>query len=379
MKELNFLIKPASSKCNLNCKYCFYHDTAENRDIKDYGIMTKEVLETLIKKSFEYKSSKVHFSFQGGEPTIAKLDYFYNMHELVKKYNTKNIEVNFSMQTNGILINDEWAEMFKKYNYLIGISLDGPEDLHNLNRQKNCAGGTFNDVINAINCFRKYDINFNILTVVTKDTTLNIDNMMSFFEKENFKYLQFIPCIDPMKANSNKDDLERYKLNGNQYLTFLRTTFMYYKNYFLNNNYTSIRYFDNLVSMFLGKYPESCGMIGYCSLHMVVEADGSVYLCDFYVLDEYKLGNINTHELSEILSNPIGELFMKDSLNVPTKCKVCKYANICRGGGCKRYKVFSENKQYYVNKFCKAYYQFFDKHYDDFLEISKKVKKDYFK
>lgn len=377
MKTLNLLIKPASSKCNINCKYCFYHDSAKNRETKDYGIMTYEVLETLVKKAFENESQAIHFSFQGGEPTLAKIDYFYNMHEFVKKYNTKNIQINFSLQTNGILINDEWSKLFKEYDYLIGLSLDGHEKLHNINRRKKQGEPTFIEVMKAIEYLNKHQAKFNILTVVTKDTTLHIDEMMTFFEKENLKYLQFIPCLDPLKLKKKKNDSNDYCLNSDLYFNFLTKTFEYYKNYLLEKNYVSIRYFDNLMNIVSGKYPESCGMLGQCNIQNIIEADGSIYVCDFYVLDEYKLGNIKTSSFSEMPLNQIAKSFIEDSNIISTKCKACKYINVCYKGGCKRYRVFSEKKKYYINKFCKAYYQFFEAHYNDLVILSNKVKEGY--
>ena len=377
MKTLNLLIKPASSKCNINCKYCFYHDSAKNRETKDYGIMTHEVLETLVKRAFENESEVINFSFQGGEPTLAKIDYFYKMHELIEKYNNKKISTQFSLQTNGILINDEWSKLFKEYDYLIGLSLDGHEKLHNSNRQKKEGEATFIEVMRGVEYFRKHEVTFNILTVVTKDTTFNIDEMMTFFESENLKYLQFIPCLDPLKLENKKNDLNDYYLNNDLYFNFLTKAFEYYKNYFLEKNYVSMRYFDNLMNIFSGKYPEACGMLGQCSIQNIIEADGSLYVCDFYVLDEYKLGNIKTSSFNEMKLNPVAKSFIEDSTITPTKCKACKYINVCYKGGCKRYRVFSEKKKYYINKFCKAYYQFFEAHYNDLVMLSKKVKEGY--
>ena len=122
MKNLNLLIKPASSSCNLRCRYCFYYDVADNREVKNYGIMNDDTLENMVKKVFDDVEYSANFAFQGGEPTMAGIEFFEKFHKFVEKYNTKKIIVNFSLQTNGTLLNKKWLELFKKHNYLIGLS-----------------------------------------------------------------------------------------------------------------------------------------------------------------------------------------------------------------------------------------------------------------
>lgn len=134
MPPINVLIKPASSGCNLHCKYCFYNDVAHIIEKENYGIMSLDTLEALVKKVFEYGDREVGFAFQGGEPTLAHLDFYKNLIYLQKKYNVKKIRVNNAIQTNGVIIDNEWSEFLANNNFLVGLSLDGPKDIHDQNR-----------------------------------------------------------------------------------------------------------------------------------------------------------------------------------------------------------------------------------------------------
>ena len=369
MPPLSLLIKPASSKCNLNCTYCFYHDVSANRMVKDHGVMNDEVLEMLIKKAFEYASFHIHFAFQGGEPTLAGIKYFYKFHDFVEKYNSKNINVSFSLQTNGTFLNEEWISLFNKYIYLIGLSLDGPEFVHDYFREDWNQKGSYKEVIRGLEYLQEGKVEFNVLTVVTKHTVDHIEEVYTFFKKMGFKFLQFIPCLDNINAPIDIT----YHLSSDLYEIFLKKTFELYKKDFMNKEYTSIRYFDNILGIFLGRNPESCDMMGRCSVNPVVESDGSVYPCDFYVLDQYKLGNVLDSSFFEILKSPIGSDFVQDSLGIPERCKTCPYLNICRAGGCKR----QRNPESKANKFCDAYFNFFEMYHDDLVELAKLIKSGY--
>ena len=147
MRALNLLIKPYSSGCNLRCKYCFYYDVADNRIIKNYGPMKFDVLEKLVKEAFAYADTIVNFMFQGGEPTLVGIEYYRKFHEYVEIYNKNNIRTAFFMQTNGTLLNREWIELYKKYDYLIGISIDGYKEIHDVFRLSAKNKGTFEQVI----------------------------------------------------------------------------------------------------------------------------------------------------------------------------------------------------------------------------------------
>lgn len=369
MRIINLLIKPASSGCNLNCVYCFYNDVADKRKIKNYGIMNEKTLENMVKKVFNETEFLVNFAFQGGEPTLAGIDYFKKFHKLVEKYNTNNIKVSFSLQTNGTLINKNWTALFKKYNYLIGISLDGNKEIHNSFRIDKNGNDTFTKVQKTLNLLKKEKIEFNILTVVNKMTAQNGALIYRFFKNNGFRYFQFIPCLDELYCKEKKE----YTLTDIDYGNFLNSTFELWYEDIMNGKKVSVRYFDNIIKIVLGEEPESCDMVGHCNVNAIIEADGSIYPCDFYVLDEFKLGNINEKSYTEILSSKKEQDFLNSSLVIENSCKICDYFKLCRGG-CKRHKELTETGEY-KNRFCRSYLMFFEKNMKKIIEVANYVLK----
>ncbi len=478
MKNLNLLIKPASSSCNLRCRYCFYYDVADNREVKNYGIMNDDTLENMVKKVFDdveysanfafqggeptmagieffekfhkfvekYNTKKIivnfslqtngtllnkNFAFQGGEPTMAGIEFFEKFHKFVEKYNTKKIIVNFSLQTNGTLLNKKWLELFKKHNYLIGLSLDGNKEMHDTFRIDAKGEGTFSRVLKAAKMMKKAEVEFNILCVVNKLIAQNGKLVYNFFRNNGFRYYQFIPCLDSLSCSEEKD----YTLTAEDYGKFLDETFnlwyedmmsgkrisvRHFDNYtkillgeepeacdmvgdygkFLDETFNlwyedmmsgkriSVRHFDNYTKILLGEEPEACDMVGHCNMNAVLESDGSMYPCDFYVLDEFKVGNINESSFEELFKSEaemrflsFEELFkseaemrfLRTSLAVDEKCKVCRYFKICRGG-CRRHKELTAEGNY-ENRFCESYKYFFERNIDKMIKTAEYVMK----
>ncbi len=372
MSSISILIKPASSSCNLRCKYCFYSDVADNRDVVSHGIMSEDTMTSLIKKGFEEDTKAISFAFQGGEPTVAGLDFFKNFVQAVNKYNVKNISVNYSIQTNGCLLNEEWAEFFKANNFLVGISLDGPKDINDQLRITPEHKGSYNQVMKAIKLLKQYDVPFNILCVLTSFNSKHIRKVYKFFKKEGFNYLQFIPCLEPLDKNEPSN---KYSLKNSDYKYALNNLFTLYKEDFFKGDYTSIRLFDNYIQMYLGYPAENCGISGICSCYYVIESNGDVYPCDFFALDKYKLGNINEMSFNEMRQTPLSASFIKESTFIEEKCLHCKYIRLCRGG-CKRYRTSTGASGLPMNYFCEAYYNFFESNIAGIAEIADELKKE---
>lgn len=363
-RDLSLMIKPSSSKCNLKCKYCFYHSIANARDVKDYGFMEEDDLKKIIEKADEYcKGGQCVFGFQGGEPMLIGIQYYEKLIQYIKetKYKTK---FTFHLQTNGTLINDKWAKFFKDNNFLIGVSLDGIKDIHNLNRVDYLNKDTFNTVMKGISYLKKYEVDFNILIVVTSMMCKKIEATYNFFKKNNFKFLQFIPCLDPLEENNTKNN---YSLKPKDYEKFLEKLFDLWYTDMIKGEKISIRFFDNIVGLFLGYDYESCDMKGICSCQHVIESDGSMYPCDFYTYEKYSIGNIFNETFDTIHEKETTINFVKESLNLNEKCYTCKFRNICRGG-CKRQRDMNNNN---YNILCDAYYQFYSKTIARFQEIAK--------
>ncbi|MGE4283308.1 MAG: anaerobic sulfatase maturase [Clostridia bacterium] len=371
MPPLNLLIKPASSSCNLRCKYCFYHSIAENRMIESYGIMSIETLESLVVRALEYADQECTFAFQGGEPTLAGLDFFKELIQLEKKHNTKNIRINNALQTNGVIIDGEWAEFLSDNHFLVGLSLDGPKDIHDSMRVDARDKGSFTKVMNTVQLFNKYKVEYNILFVVNGYVARHANKIYQFFKKNDFKYLQFIPCLDPLNEKPGEHD---YSLTPQKFTVFLKNLFDCWYDDMVKGNMVSIRYFDNLVGTMMGIRPEACGMLGECSCQFVVEADGGVYPCDFYVVDEWYLGNIEHDGFDELRSTAAAERFVETSRHIDPKCKKCKWVNLCRGG-CRRSREPFEDGKPVLNYYCSSYMEFFEYAAPRMYQIAQKFSK----
>lgn len=369
-RNISVMIKPSSSKCNLKCKYCFYRSIADAREVKDYGFMCQETLKKIINKIDDYcKGGVCSLGFQGGESMLIGIDYYKELIKYIKetKYKTK---FNINIQTNGTLINDEWAKLFRDNNFLIGVSLDGTKEIHNLNRVNYLNEDTFNDVMKGINILKKYNVEFNILVVVTSTLCKKIDSCYKYLKKNNFKYIQFIPCLDPLESERG---LKSYSLTSKEYSKFLKRLFLLWYEDVMKGNYISIRQFDNILGLFLGKDYESCDMRGICSCQHIIESDGSMYPCDFYTYEKYSIGNILNETFDEIHDKEKTINFIKESLNKNDKCNECKFKHICRGG-CRRHR---ENQKDNLNFLCEAYYDFYSNTLNGFEDIARKLQRVY--
>lgn len=363
MKNINILVKPASGRCNIKCEYCFYRDELHNRSARFPAVMSRETSKRLLQATFSENPDSVTFVFQGGEPTVAGIDFFREFLALEKELNTKNIPLCNSLQTNGIEINDEWCALLKENNFLVGLSLDGDSAIHNKYRRAANGSGTFNRVLDCAALFNNYNIEYNILSVITANSARNAQRLYSFFRKNGFYYLQFIPCIEPIGSKRSRN-----ALTGELFGNFLIEIFDLWYRDLKNGIYISIRHFDNWLNILLGGQPESCGMNGRCSIQLTCESDGGIYPCDFYVLDEWRLGDVYENTLDDILNCRRAEEFIKESLNVPSECAGCEYYPLCRNG-CKRDRIGYGGAP--INIYCKAYKEFFRRRMDKLIEAAK--------
>ena len=369
MPPINLLIKPASGNCNMRCNYCFYADEMEKRTIKSYGEMSLEMMYVLVDKTMQYASWECNFAFQGGEPTLIGLEFYKQFVARVKEHrNAKKMKVHFAIQTNGYALNEEWAKFLSENKFLVGVSLDGNKTIHDKYRYDSAGNGTYQKVMATIKLLEKYKVDYNILTVVTGSIARNGQKVYNFYKKNGFQYQQYIECLDPIGEIQGQQE---YSLTPQRYESFLKSMFdMWYLD-IKKGTYIYNRYFENLILMLAGKIPESCSMRGNCGKQWVIEADGSTYPCDFYVLDEWKLGDIN-HDTFEMMEKNRDELgFISMSERVVEECKGCKWFFLCRNG-CRRHRKVEGNGVLGKNYYCSAYYHFFEYAYPRLIEIYQK-------
>jgi len=370
MPPVNLLIKPASSLCNMRCRYCFYCDVAENRNTASYGIMSPAVTEALVKNVFAHAKGSVSISFQGGEPTLAGAGYFRHFHEMVDKYNTARLPTAFSMQTNGYRMPEELAQILAEHKYLLGVSMDGMGKLHDILRPDSREEGTFRRVNETLHTLEKYGIDYNILCVITEQIAKNGAEVYKYFRSRNFKFVQFIPYVPDFGRESENHP---FTLTNKQYARFLSTTFRLYYEDFCRGQYISVRQFDNFIRLAAGMPTECCGMDGICHANLVVEADGSVYPCDFYVLDEWKMGNITTDPIPTLQEAAAAKTFVEVSKPMDPACRNCPCLPICRGG-CRRHRETADGG-IGLNRYCEAYKSFFTENAARIRDMASRIRR----
>lgn len=366
MPALSLLIKPASGNCNMRCRYCFYADELDNREIRSYGKMSVDTMHTIVDKAMEYGDYECTIAFQGGEPTLAGLDFYRDLVAYVTAHeNPKKLKIHYALQTNGYLINEEWAAFLGENHFLVGVSLDGLKEIHDRYRLDAAGKGTYQRVISAIRLLEKHQVEYNILTVVTAATARNGQKIYNYFKKNHFGYQQYIECLDPIGEEPGQHE---YSLTPEKYGEFLKSMFDAWYLDMRSGTYVYNRYFENLMMIMAGQQPESCNMRGVCGKQWVFEADGSVYPCDFYALDQWRLGNIQENSFEEMDQKRDELGFIQWSMRQQEDCQKCRWFGLCRNG-CRRNRepVTAENTN--RNYFCKSYQTFFEYAYPRLEEI----------
>lgn len=355
MPPVSVLIKPASSACDMRCRYCFYRDVSEHREQSFGGMLPLERMEKVILSAMEYGDSYCSFAFQGGEPTLAGLDFFRKTVELEKKHRKPGMTVYNSIQTNGLSLDEDWARFLAEEHFLVGLSLDGPPELHDRNRRDSRDKGTCERVLRAARLLERFGVEYNILCVLTGQNARSIQRIYNFYKKQGFRYLQFIPCLEPLEQTRGT---ESYHLSVKDYGDFLLRSFDLWLQDLRKGEYISIRHLDNWLSILLGEPPEACSMAGCCSVQFVVEGDGGVYPCDFYVLDEWRLGTVGEQTFAQMAQSGTARRFVEGSRHIPEECRTCPAYPVCRNG-CRRDRLATTESIIGGNYYCKAYKRFF--------------------
>ena len=364
MKYLSFLVKPASSLCNLKCPYCFYEDVSKRRERSCSGKMQPEMMQILIDRAVAETDmdAEVAFAFQGGEPMLAGLDYYRRFTTYVRKKKGRRT-VRYAIQTNGTLIDETWAKFFAEEQFLVGVSLDGYESNTNRFRLDKEGKGMYAQIMQGIRLLEQFKVDYNILTVLTPRLAAHPEAYYHFLKDQGFSYVQCIPCLGNFRSrekapagNITKRTVREKKnvvgagneqeLKPKQYAEFYKRFYRLWLDDYVRGDYRSVTLFDNLLLMLTDRPPQQCGMLGFCTAQLVVEADGSVYPCDFYVLDEYCCGNLKDHTLQEILYSSTMQKFLREAKETKKICETCPFWKICRGG-CKR-----QNRTYLTEEWC---------------------------
>ncbi|MDD3410848.1 MAG: radical SAM protein [Eubacteriales bacterium] len=365
MPPLTMMVKPVSGLCNMRCTYCFYADEMARRSVDVYERMSDETLENLVRRAFTYADGRVLLAFQGGEPTLAGAAFYRTLLRLEKKYNARHLPVQHAIQTNGLALDDELLDVLSEGHFLVGVSLDGCREIHDARRIDAGGNGTYDRALEATRRLRKKGIEYNILCVVDEAIGRRPDEVFQALKEH--EYLQFIPCLDPLDGTQSEGSL-----SPETYGQFLIRMFDLYDKTLRSGRFISIRLFDDWVSMLAGYPPEECGFLGRCTPHFLVESNGNVYPCDFYALDEWKLGNVNEQSLFRIEGSPVGKSFCQTADSIDPQCLSCKWRSLCRYG-CRRDREPLHPGQPSLSRWCQSYQMFFEARSEAFQNLVRQL------
>lgn len=343
--------KPSSFQCNLKCDYCFYLEKESQFTHEKW--MDDSTLKEFIKQYIAASGNQVYFTWQGGEPTLAGLDFFRKVIHYQQRYAGQKRIFN-ALQTNGILLNNEWCSFLKEHEFLVGISIDGPQELHDRYRRSNSGNGTFAKVIAAIERLKSYQVEFNTLTVINNVNVHYPLEVYHFLKSIGSKHMQFIelletgtPNIDFSGHSENTFRIIDFSVPPTAYGKFMSTIFMQWVKNDVGEIF--IRQFESFVSRFLGNGHTSCIFQESCKDNLVVESNGDIYECDHFVYPQYKIGNINKSELKTMNSVQL----TAQKKRISAKCQQCAYKPICNGG-CPKHRITKVNNET-VSYFCEGY------------------------
>jgi uncharacterized protein len=350
MTPFSLLIKPASADCNLRCDYCFYIDHLSK--LKKIPRMSYEVLEKMIQSYMNSdQNQNFIFGWQGGEPTLMGLKFFQKAIDLQILYAPKDCVISNGLQTNGTMISDEIAKFFAEYKFLLGVSLDGPPYLHNGYRKTNKQKGTHNMVLEGINQLKKYNVEFNILTLVNNINVKEPIEVYNYLKGRALFYHQYIPCVEFDENN----ELLPYCITAEEWGNFLCQIFDEWVKEDINK--ISIRLFDSIIEYLVCQRYNVCNMGTNCCQYFVVEYDGSIYPCDFFVQENLKLGNVMNDCWKDLINSPIYKSFGNKKSQFNKECITCCYLEFCNGD-CQKYRVSKSNPRS-LSVLCKGWKRFY--------------------
>jgi uncharacterized protein len=352
-RPFSVLVKPVSADCNLRCAYCFYHDRPTD-PYRGRGrhLMSLEILEALLRQYMPLAGANPSFGWQGGEPTLAGLDFFRHVVRLQQRFGVSGQVVGNGLQTNGLLIDREWAQFLAQYSFLVGVSLDGPREMHDHFRGNAAGRGSWQRVMATIEMLRRHEVAFNILAVVNRLTAEKPVEIYSFFREQGFDFMQFIPCVE---RDPQSGKLAPFAVTPQQWGDFLCALFDIWWND--GEPEASLRTFDNVLAAYLGEAPASCEHAVRCNSYVVVEYNGDVYPCDFFVAEEWWLGNLLETPLAQIIQTSRADEFSRIKEGPYPECDACSWDFICHHG-CSRFRVMPEGLFGQQHALCAALKQF---------------------
>ncbi|ACA84716.1 anaerobic sulfatase maturase [Shewanella woodyi] len=384
VRRFHAMAKPTGSRCNIDCQYCFYLHKKDLLGQPQQSHMSDETLSLFIQNYIDSQDGdEIIFSWQGGEPTLMGLDFFKKVIQLQQRYCPLGVTIKNDLQTNGVLLNKEWAIFLKQHDFLVGLSIDGPQELHDMYRVTRSGKPTFVLVMAAARILKKYGVQFNALAVINRKNVLYPKEVYRFLTQElGATYIQFTPCVEgnnftqtapqfwneqmiPIigselsKPGHPMSVVTSWSVDPDDWGRFLISVFDEWVNNDLGR--VLVNLFETAVAQTMGLPAQICVMAEFCGKGIAVEHDGKVYSCDHYVYPEYELGNIHQSSLNNLVFSTRQETFgmaKRDSL--PNYCKSCPHLNLCWGECPKNRLIRTPDGELGLNYLCSGLSQFFE-------------------
>lgn len=374
--SFNIMLKPAGSRCNLACKYCYYLDKADIYGGRE-PVMSDEMLETVVREYIAANEvPEVTFNWHGGEPLVLGLDFFRRAVELERKY-AAGKKINNTVETNGVLLNREWADFFAQNGFLVGISIDGPRDIHDKFRRDRGGAPTFDKVLHGVEILRSAGVEFNAMSTVNAASEGRGAEVYQFLKSLGTRYLQFMPVVEHVKGGRIVDPSEPgaqiapWSVSASAFGRFLCDIFdQWVRNdvgrYFVGQ-------FDAALASWCRVSPGICAFGETCGANAVIEHNGDVYPCDHFVYSKYKLGNIADNTIPEMMASDAMVHFGIDKRNsLPSACRQCQWRFACNGECPKHRFNRTERGETGLNALCAGYKMFYS-HVAPYMDVMKQL------
>ena len=380
-KPLYVMLKPAGAHCNLACKYCYYLEKNNLYQNSHRHLMSDEMLEQFTREYIEAQTMpQVLFTWHGGEPLMRSIDFYKKALELQKKY-AHGKQIDNVIQTNGTLLTDEWCEFFAKNHWLVGISIDGPQEYHDHYRVTPAGKPSWEKVMQGIQLLKKHRVEWNAMAVVNAYNAEHPLEFYHFFRDNGCQYLQFTPIVERLTehedgrtlaslADDREIPLTDASVTPQQWGNFLCTIFDDWVRHDVGKTFVEI--FDCTLANWMGVLPGICAYSKECGHAGVMEHNGDVYSCDHFVFPEYKLGNIRNQSLIDMLYGEKQQAFSRlKHTSLPRQCKECDMEFACHGECPKNRFEKDKYGEPGLNYLCQGYYQYYS-HVAPYMDFMKR-------
>lgn len=371
-RPFNIMAKPMGPRCNIACTYCYYLEKEEFYPDEKKFRMSPEVLERYmiqhIEAAGEAGMRDIGFAWQGGEPTMAGIDYFRDIVALQQRLAPAGVRISNSIQTNGTLLDDEWGAFLKAHDFLVGISIDGPRPVHDRYRRDRAGRATFDAVMRGLEVLQRHGVDHNALTVVQRHNGGKGREVYRFLKSLGIEHIQFIPIVErsagtglagaPQVDRDPGHKVTGWSVSPRAYAKFLCDVFDTWFRHDIGRIF--VQYFDVQLTVRMGQPAPLCVFAETCGGGLALEHDGSLYACDHYVYPEYRLGNLTETPLGEMLWSKEQRAFGQDKkAGLTAQCLACDIRHSCHGGCPKHRFAISRDGEPGHNYFCESYRMFY--------------------